>query len=110
MGTVATGNRMFLCGHCGELVQICPSCDRGNVYCSRECAAARRRESVRQAAKRYQQTRRGAQNVSFRQACVNLVPSPSIVVARRPHHRRGALDEQEDSSTTAAPEACAGAV
>ena len=52
-------NRLFLCRRCGELVHICSSCDRGNVFCSQECATARRRDSIREAAKRYQRTQRG---------------------------------------------------
>ena len=44
-------HRLFLCGRCRKLVELCSRCDRGNHYCSPECAAAQRRDSVRRAAK-----------------------------------------------------------
>ena len=60
-------SRLFLCRQCGELVEICSRCDRGNAFCSSDCAAARRRESIREAAKRYQRTKRGAKKHKARQ-------------------------------------------
>ena len=51
--------RMFLCGRCRAQVVLCSRCDRGNVYCGPACAQARRRESVRAAGKRYQDSRAG---------------------------------------------------
>jgi len=51
--------RFFLCGRCRAQVLICSHCDRGQVYCAAECAQAARRESQRQAGRRYQQGRRG---------------------------------------------------
>jgi hypothetical protein len=51
--------RFFLCGRCRAQVLICSHCDRGQVYCAAECSQAARRESQRQAGRRYQQGRRG---------------------------------------------------
>lgn len=51
--------RQFCCALCHQLVQICSYCDHGNMYCSSECTAIARRNSVRQANQRYQNTRRG---------------------------------------------------
>ena len=60
-------HRLFLCGRCRRLVELCSRCDRGNHYCSPECAAAQRRDSVRRAAKIYQRTQRGAEKHAERQ-------------------------------------------
>jgi ribosomal protein L35 len=51
--------RQFNCANCNALVSICPQCDRGNTYCSNECAAHKRLESKRAAAKRYRETENG---------------------------------------------------
>ena len=51
--------RMFLCGRCRAQVMLCSRCDRGNVYCGPDCATIRRRESLRAAGRRYQQSRQG---------------------------------------------------
>lgn len=51
--------RFFLCGRCRLQVTICRSCDRGQRYCGQDCAHAARRESVREAGRRYQRSRRG---------------------------------------------------
>jgi hypothetical protein len=51
--------RMYLCGLCRVQVVLCSSCDRGNVYCGRTCSQARRRASVREAGRRFQDSRAG---------------------------------------------------
>lgn len=53
-------HRLYHCGRCHAAVQICRHCDHGNLYCAGECAAVRRRESLRRAGQRYQRSRRGA--------------------------------------------------
>jgi len=53
----ATG-RLFLCACCREQVLICRRCDRGQRYC-RTCAKDVRRASMREAGRRYQQSRQG---------------------------------------------------
>jgi hypothetical protein len=50
--------RLFLCARCRMQVFICRRCDRGNCHC-RDCAQPARRDYVRQAGRRYQQSRRG---------------------------------------------------
>jgi hypothetical protein len=41
---------------CGVMFFICHSCYRGQAYCSTECRQKTRREQLRQANRRYQQT------------------------------------------------------
>ncbi len=59
--------RLFLCARCKSHVTVCSDCDRGQRYCSRECDAAARRESIRRAARRYQRTAKGTLNHARRQ-------------------------------------------
>ena len=61
-------SRLFLCARCRCLAVICTSCDRGQIYCNTGCAEIRRRETIRQAARRYQRTAVGARNHARRQA------------------------------------------
>lgn len=51
--------RLFNCARCHCQVVICSHCDRGNIYCGKRCSQAARRQSLREANKRYRQTRRG---------------------------------------------------
>lgn len=52
--------RLYNCAHCGVQVRICAGCEHGQIYCAGACSAIRRRESLRRAGARYQQTLRGA--------------------------------------------------
>jgi len=52
--------RLYNCARCAQQVRICRECDRGNQYCTGECAQIRRRESLRRAGQRYQGSYRGA--------------------------------------------------
>jgi len=51
--------RFFLCARCRTQALICRCCDRGQIYCSGDCAREARREFQRQAAQRYQASPRG---------------------------------------------------
>ena len=51
--------RLFLCARCRAQVFISRRCDRGQIYCANGCAQAARRASLREAARRYQHSRRG---------------------------------------------------
>lgn len=51
--------RLFMCARCRAQVFICRRCDRGNRYCTADCARAARRESLSAAGHRYQCSRRG---------------------------------------------------
>ena len=51
--------RMFLCDRCRVQVIICSRCDRGQRYCTGNCADDARRASLRAAGRRYQCSRRG---------------------------------------------------
>ena len=52
-------DRLFHCVRCHTQVLICRRCDRGQTHCSSTCSKESRRESLRQAGRRYQQTRQG---------------------------------------------------
>jgi len=64
---VEQSHRLFLCGCCLAQVQVCRSCDRGQRYCSPQCAAQARRQRQREAGQRYQRTERGRQRHAARQ-------------------------------------------
>ena len=51
--------RLFLCIRCRKQVCICSDCDRGQQYCGEDCALVARRQSLREAGRRYQSSRRG---------------------------------------------------
>jgi hypothetical protein len=51
--------RLFYCGRCQAMVRICRQCDRGQIYCSPDCADLARRHGQREAGRRYQQSRPG---------------------------------------------------
>jgi hypothetical protein len=56
-----------MCARCRLLVQICPRCDRGNIYCGAQCATIRRRESIERARERYERTPRARRLHAARQ-------------------------------------------
>ncbi len=51
--------RFFLCACCCMQVLVCSHCDRGQIYCIDQCAAATRQALQREAGRRYQQSRAG---------------------------------------------------
>lgn len=51
--------RLLMCARCRAQVFICRRCDRGNRYCTADCARAARRESLSAAGHRYQRSCRG---------------------------------------------------
>jgi len=51
--------RFFLCAACRIPVLVCSGCDRGQIYCAGGCSQRRRRQSQREAGRRYQSSRRG---------------------------------------------------
>ena len=53
--------RLFLCGRCRRQVIICRCCDRGQLYCADGCSGQARRQSLREAGRRYERTRGGRQ-------------------------------------------------
>jgi hypothetical protein len=54
--------RRFLCARCRVAVLLCTACDRGQRYCSVECARAVRRQSQRESDRRYQRSQSGRLN------------------------------------------------
>ena len=53
------GARLFLCARCRDQVLLCSHCDRGQRYCSAACSRQARESAQREAARRYQRSRRG---------------------------------------------------
>jgi hypothetical protein len=58
-GDASGSARVFACARCGVQVLVCSRCDRGQRYCGIECAGPARRESLREAGRRYQASRAG---------------------------------------------------
>lgn len=67
MGASEKSYRLYSCARCARQVRICGYCDRGNRYCAAGCARIRRRESLRRASQRYQESYRGACQHAARQ-------------------------------------------
>ena len=107
---VRESHRLFLCARCGRQVRICSDCDRGNFYCSEECAAIRRGASLREAGQRYQRTPKGARNHALRQGAyrvrlreeVTHQGSDEAPVAAEPH--LGEEMRLSEGEPTSAPE------
>ena len=51
--------RLYTCARCRAQVVVCRACDRGQIYCFDGCAPLARGERQREAARRYQASRRG---------------------------------------------------
>ena len=60
--------RIYLCLLCHQQVKICTYCDRGNVYCSKNCSALARQKNLRRSNQRYQNTYQGRRNHAKRQS------------------------------------------
>ena len=68
-GQTALGSgRLFVCAWCGGEVVVCSGCDRGQIYCGVDCAGQARRQTLRGAGRRCQQTRRGRRMHAARMA------------------------------------------
>jgi len=68
-GQTALGSgRLFVCAWCGCEVVVCSGCDRGQIYCGVDCAGQARRQTLRAAGRRCQQTRRGRRMHAARMA------------------------------------------
>jgi hypothetical protein len=66
---IALGSgRLFVCVRCGCEVVVCSCCDRGQIYCGVDCAGQARRQTLRGAGRRWQQTRRGRRMHAARMA------------------------------------------
>jgi hypothetical protein len=104
--------RLYRCQRCGRVVLICSRCDCNQRYCAGDCAQQARRESLRHAGQRYQQTRRGkhkhaARMDRYRQGQTQKVthqtpPPPGASVPTSPSGA-SLLPEQEDSDVLQQP-------
>lgn len=59
--------RLYNCARCQCQVVICSDCDRGNIYCNKQCAEIARKASLRAAGRDYQRTRSGRLKHAARQ-------------------------------------------
>jgi hypothetical protein len=59
--------RLYNCQRCHVQVKICRRCDRGNVYCGKDCAAAARKMNARRYSADYQSTPEGRDNHKVRE-------------------------------------------
>lgn len=59
--------RLFYCARCGRPRDICPRCDRGQIYCCRSCSKQSRREKQGESGQRYQRSLRGRLRHAARQ-------------------------------------------
>jgi hypothetical protein len=76
--------RRFLCAQCRVAVLLCTACDRGQRYCSVQCARSARRQSQRESDRRYQSSQRGHLNHAersrrYRQRCRSVTEHSSVV-------------------------------
>jgi len=58
-GGVDQPGRTFTCAPCQRQVLLCSGCDRGQRYCSVDCRQQARKTCLRQAGRRYQDSRAG---------------------------------------------------
>lgn len=91
--------RLFNCARCNRLVVICSCCDRNNIYCCPDCAEIARRESLRKAGKRYQNSLKGRHKHADRQMRYRLrknkvthhtspIPSNNVLLLSRPNKEK----------------------
>ena len=69
--------RLYSCLRCHVQVIICSPCDHGNIYCA-DCALDARRDSLRAAGNRYQNTPQGRRKHAQRQACYRALHSQKV--------------------------------
>jgi hypothetical protein len=74
--------RLFLCRKCGSEVVVCSHCDRGQIYCGNGCAGQARRQALRDAGERYQQTPGGKKKHAARMGHLRARRKTKIVT----HH------------------------
>lgn len=58
--------RIFNCARCSKLVHICPRCDRGNRYCSAQCAEIARDEKQERSRRKYEASPKGLATAAAR--------------------------------------------
>ena len=104
--------RLFLCARCRDQVLLCSHCDRGQHYCGPACSSKSRNERRREAAERYQSSRRGrlkhaARSASWRRRRRSLRQSSALGGADKVTHQ-GCHDGGAEASLLACdtPSAC----
>jgi hypothetical protein len=88
-GQPAPGSgRLFMCVRCRCEVVVCSCCDRGQIYCGVDCAEQARRQTLRGAGRRCQQTRRGRRMHAARMARYRAKLAQSGVAVAMPDEGR----------------------
>lgn len=65
-------SRLYYCMLCHQQAIVCPRCDRGQIYCSRECCRKARTVSLKIVRARYQSTLKGRRKHAARQAAYRM--------------------------------------
>ena len=113
MGSTA---RLFYCRRCTKQTLICCDCDRGNQYCSADCTRAARRQGLREAGQRYQNSFRGrikhaARQHRYRQRQRDKVthhrsPTPGLSALLSKRQRRLSSHPQPETTKAGQPYHC----
>ena len=100
--------RFYLCARCRKAVLLCSFCDRGQIYCGQECSKSARKSAQSEAARRYQNSRRGrtahaarARNWRNRQRQCAAQAAPANSVAQKIVTHQGSQRPGADVSLTA---------
>ena len=96
-------SRLFVCVSCIQQVFICRRCDRGNIYCGKECASKARTHRHREANKRYGQSSKGRFTSAARSRRYRQNQSAKKIVTDQGSTPKGA-DAPLRSNPEAAPE------
>ena len=96
--------RLFNCARCNRLIIICSCCDRNNIYCCPDCAEIARKNSLREAGKRYQNSLKGKHKHADRQRRYRLRKnkvthhtspnsSDNVLLSPRPNERESSIKQ-----------------
>lgn len=92
--------RFYNCACCSQQVILCSLCDRGNRYCFDGCSEERRKESLRAAGKRYQNTIQGQRNNAKRQAEYRI--RQTLIEAESPLSKEKVTHHSSEENTLSA--------
>jgi hypothetical protein len=109
--TAPASGRVFVCVRCSGQVIVCRCCDRGQIYCNSGCAEQARRQTLRSAGRRWQQTRRGRQLHASRAAkyrAKQAQGSDGATVGMPPEEHPPEIVTHQGSSPPAASDLLAG--
>jgi hypothetical protein len=111
-----TSARLYNCARCHQQVILCSHCDYGNIYCFDSCSQRARKISLREANKRYRESRQGRQNAARRQAEFrqrkpleeSSAPSPETSSEKKVTHQGSGGDPSPASIASESIAGCVG--